>query len=148
MPTQDSSLAKACSEAMHTNDDASKMLGMEILESIPGRATLSMRVRQDMTNGHDICHGGLIFTLADSAFAHACNNANKNTVAQGCSIEFLAPGKLGDTLTAKAEERSRGSRSGVYDVEVSDQHGKLIALFRGKSYQIKGQIIPDHGDSA
>ena len=141
-------MAKACSEAMHANDDASKMLGMEILESKPGGARLSMTVRQDMTNGHDICHGGLIFTLADSAFAHACNNANKSTVAQGGSIEFLAPGQLGDTLFADATERVRGGRSGVYDVEISNQDGKTIALFRGKSYQIKGQIIPDNGDSA
>lgn len=136
-------LARACSEAMHANDDASHMLGMQILETTPGCARLSMQVRKDMTNGHDICHGGLIFTLADSTFAHACNNTNHITLASGCSIDFLAPGRLGDTLIATARERSRSGRTGVYDIDVVNQDGTLIALFRGKSYQIKGHVLPE-----
>ena len=134
-------LAQACSVAMHANDDASKWLGMEIMESTPGHARLQMTVRKEMTNGHDICHGGFMFTLADSAFAHACNNTNRITVASGCSIEFLAPAEIGDVLTASAIERSRSGRTGVYDVDITNQRNELVAVFRGKSYQIKGQLI-------
>jgi acyl-CoA thioesterase len=134
-------LASALSDAMHSNDDASKLLGIEIIESSPGKARLEMTVRKNMTNGHDICHGGFVFTLADSTFAHACNNTNRITVASGCSIEFLAPGKIGDVLTASATERSRAGRTGVYDVDVTNQNNELIAVFRGKSYQIKGQLV-------
>lgn len=142
-------LAEACSEAMHVNDAASKWLGMEILETRPGQAKLQMTIRKEMTNGHDNCHGGFIFSLADSAFAHACNNTNKMTVASGCSIEYLKPGTLGDILTATATERSRTRRTGVYDVEITNQNGQIVAIFRGKSYQIKGQLIPtDNGDLA
>ena len=100
-----------------------------------------MTVRETFTNGHDICHGGYIFMLADSAFAYACNNQNKNTVASAASIEFIGPAFTGDRLTAVAHERVRGSRIGVYDVEVINQDDKLLALFRGDSYQIKGQVI-------
>lgn len=134
-------LASALSDAMHIRDDASKLLGIEVIESRPGQAKLKMTVRKNMTNGHDICHGGFVFTLADSTFAHACNNTNRITVASGCSIEFLAPGKIGDVLTASATERSRAGRTGVYDVDVTNQNDELIAVFRGKSYQIKGQFI-------
>lgn len=102
-----------------------------------------MRVRNEMLNGHDVCHGGMIFTLADSAFAHACNNTNKVTLASGCSIDFLAPAREGDLLTATAQERSRSGRTGVYDIEVQRQDGTLIALFRGRSYQLKGTVIPE-----
>ncbi|MDH5353429.1 MAG: hydroxyphenylacetyl-CoA thioesterase PaaI [Gammaproteobacteria bacterium] len=139
-------LASACSDAMHANDDASKLLGIEIIESRPGHARLQLTVSRKMTNGHDICHGGFVFTLADSAFAHACNNTNRVTVASGCSIEFLAPGAIGDVLTATASERSRSGRTGVYDVDVTNQNNELIAVFRGKSYQIKGQLIDQPGE--
>ena len=134
-------MATACSEKMHANDDASKLLGLEIMDSQPGCASIAMTVREEFTNGHDNCHGGLIFTLADTAFAHACNNSNQLTVASAASIEFLLPGRAGDRLTATASERSRGARIGVYDVEVSNQQGQIIALFRGNSYQIKGNLI-------
>ena len=140
--TDEISLARACSDAMHSNDDASQLLGMEILETRPGYARLSMSVRKEFTNGHDICHGGFIFTLADSAFAHACNNRNLVTVASGASIEFIAQARIGDRLTAVAQERKRGGKTGVYDVEVSNQDGVLLALFRGNSYQIRGQVVP------
>jgi len=140
--TDEISLAKACSEAMHANDDAAHFVGIEIIESKPGYARLTMPVRKEFANGHDTCHGGFIFTLADAAFGHACNNRNRVTVAAGASIEFIAPGKTGDLLTAVAHERTRGGKTGVYDVEVSNQEGVLLALFRGNSYQIRGQVIP------
>ena len=115
---------------------------MERLSVAPGQATLRMVVRSDMVNGHHICHGGLIFSLADTAFAYACNSYNKNTVASACHIDFLAPGMENDTLDAEAVERSQSGRTGVYDVTVkSRQTGKTIALFRGKSYRINGEVI-------
>jgi acyl-CoA thioesterase len=106
-----------------------------------------MRVRKNMVNGHNICHGGMIFTLADSAFAHACNSKNNNTIASGCSIEYLAPGNLGDTLTATAIERSRGGKTGVYDITINNQDNITLALFRGKSYQIRGTLLPNEADN-
>ena len=102
-----------------------------------------MIVRPDMLNGHEICHGGFIFTLADSAFAYACNSYNLNTVASGCAIEFTAPAQRGATLTATAHERQLAGRTGVYDVEVANERGEAIALFRGKSYRIKGHLIDE-----
>ena len=100
-----------------------------------------MSVRPDMVNGHAICHGGLIFALADTAFAYACNAYNQNTVASACNIDFLAPGLQGQTLVAEAIERSLSKRTGVYDVTVRDTAGKTIALFRGKSHRIAGEVI-------
>ena len=102
---------------------------------------MCIRDSSDMVNGHHICHGGLIFTLADSAFAYACNSYNLNTVASACSIDFLAPGREGDVLEATAVERSASGRTGVYDVEVKVVGGNTVALFRGKSYRIKGEVI-------
>jgi len=134
-------LARAVADRMFANDRASRSLGMAIAGVAPGAATLTMTVRADMLNGHAICHGGYIFTLSDSAFAYACNSYNLNTVAQGCAIEFLAPAREGDVLTARAAERSRAGRTGVYDIEVTNQRGETVALFRGKSYQIKGHVI-------
>ena len=138
-------LARAVADRMFANDRASRGLGMAIAGVAPGTATLTMTVRADMLNGHAICHGGYIFTLSDSAFAFACNSYNLNTVAQGCAIEFLAPAREGDVLTARAAERSRAGRTGVYDIEVTNQRGQTIALFRGKSYQIKGHVIEPAG---
>lgn len=137
--TQD--LAERVAAAMFARDNASQALGMIIDAVGPGYARLSMQVRKDMVNGHDICHGGLIFTLADSAFAFACNSDNHNTVASGASIDFVRPGILGDRLTAEAKERHAGGRSGVYDMTVTNQKGDLIALFRGKSARIKGTVL-------
>ena len=134
-------LARAVADRMFANDRASRGLGMAIASVGPGSATLTMTVRGDMLNGHALCHGGYIFTLSDSAFAFACNSYNVNTVAQGCAIEFLAPAHEGDVLTARANERSRAGRTGVYDIEVTNQDGAKIALFRGKSYRIKGHVI-------
>ena len=140
-------LAERVAEAMWARDDASRRLGMRIVEVAPGRATLTMAVRADMLNGHAICHGGFIFTVADSAFAFACNSYNLSTVASGCAIEFLAPAREGDVLTATAQERSMAGRTGVYDIDVANQHGETIALFRGKSYRIKGHVVEGEGTS-
>ena len=140
-PAQAQALAERAAAAMWSNDRASKGMGMRIDAVGPGVATLSMAVRGDMLNGHDICHGGFIFTLADSAFAFACNSYNLVTVASGCSIEFLAPAREGDRLTAHAHERSASGRTGVYDIEVTNQRGEKVALFRGKSYRIKGHVV-------
>ncbi|MCU0922689.1 MAG: hydroxyphenylacetyl-CoA thioesterase PaaI [Burkholderiaceae bacterium] len=126
-------------EGMARNDRASKWLGMQIVEVTPGRAVLAMSVRNEMLNGHDICHGGLIATLADSAFAYACNSYNELTVASGFAVDLLAPGRLGDVLTATCHEVSKSGRTGVYDCEVINQHGQRIAVFRGRSYTLKGK---------
>jgi acyl-CoA thioesterase len=134
------SVAEASARAMYEQDRASQSLGMRILEVRPGYARLAMKVREDMVNGHQICHGGLIFTLADSAFAFACNTYDLVTVAAAGTIEFLLAARLGDELTATAEERTRSKRIGVYDVSVHNQRGECVALFRGRSHQIGGGI--------
>ncbi len=136
-------LARACADTMYANDRASAALGMEIVEVSEGKAVMTMTVRDDMVNGHDLCHGGLIFSLADSAFAFACNSQNLNAVAAGARIDFLAPASLGDQLTAVAQQVSQGKRSGIYDVVVTNQHAKTIALFRGNSHRIGGALIDE-----
>jgi acyl-CoA thioesterase len=136
-------IARACAEAMYANDRASPALGMRIEEMKEGGAVMGMTVREDMVNGHDLCHGGLIFSLADSAFAFACNSQNFNTVAAGARIEFLAAGRLGDRLTAVAEQVSQGGRTGIYDVVVTNQENKTVALFRGNSHRIGGALVDE-----
>ena len=126
---------------MWSRDQATHALGMVMEQIAPGRAVLSMPVRADMTNGHHICHGGLIFTLADSAFAYACNSYNVNAVASACHIDFLAPAREGDVLEAHAEERSSSGRTGVYDITVRIRGGVTVALFRGKSHRIQGDVL-------
>jgi acyl-CoA thioesterase len=135
-------IAEAAAAAMWAQDQASQALGMEIVSVGPGRATLRMTVRPDMCNGVRTCHGGMIFTLADSAFAFACNSHNKVTVANNCNVSFVAAAREGDVLTAAAVEQHRGGRSGVTDVTVSAGDGRLIAVFRGHSTQIKGELVP------
>jgi len=124
---------------MFRNDRASKLLGMQIVDVSPGSATLVMTIRDDMLNGHDICHGGLITTLADSAFAFACNSYNELTVASGFSVDLLAPGRLNDVLTARCTEVSKAGRTGVYDAVITNQRGERVAVFRGRSYTMKGK---------
>ena len=102
---------------------------------------MTMTVRADMLNGHQTCHGGFIFALADSAFAFACNSYNEATVAIGCSIDYIAPARLGDTLNADCTEQSRSGRTGNYDVRIENQQGQLIALFHGKSYKVRGTVL-------
>jgi acyl-CoA thioesterase len=135
-------LAERVASAMFARDAASQSLGMQVKEVQPGYARLTLVVRPDMLNGHAICHGGIVFTLADSAFAFAGNSRNQNTVASGCSIDFLAPAKAGDELTAEAVERALLGRIGVYDVTVTNQERRTIALFRGRSYRVTGEVIP------
>jgi acyl-CoA thioesterase len=137
------SIAEACAAAMYERDYAAQAMGIELVEIRPAYARMTMAVRKDMVNGHDIGHGGMIFTLADTAFAYACNSRNEATVAAGCMIDFVSPARLGDVLTAEAKERALAGRTGVYDVEVSNQNRELIALFRGNSYRIKGQVIAE-----
>ncbi|HYW91371.1 MAG TPA: hydroxyphenylacetyl-CoA thioesterase PaaI [Gammaproteobacteria bacterium] len=136
-------IADACAKAMWADDKASQALGMQLQETRPGYARISMRVREDMVNGHDLCHGGFIFTLADSAFAVACNYKNYVTVASGGNIDFITPALLGQTLEAVCQERTRAGRTGVYDAEVHDQEGRLVAVFRGRSYQTRNRIVPE-----
>lgn len=138
--TDPQKLAEECAEAMLARDQASQDLGMKIISVAPGKAVLAMTVTEQMIQGHGSCHGGYIFTLADSAFAFACNTYDKATVASGCSIDYMHGAKLGDKLTAAAEEQSRGGRTGVYDITVTNQDGGTVALFRGRSYQIRGSV--------
>ena len=134
-------LAERVRTHMAADDAALALLGMRVVAVAPGRATVEMTVRPQMLNGHATCHGGLIAALADTAFAYACNSYNKNTVASACHIDFLAPAKEGETLEAEAVEQSAAGRTGVYDITVRNNHGKTIALFRGKSYRINGEVI-------
>jgi acyl-CoA thioesterase len=133
--------AEATRDAMWANDRASKALGMKVIAIGPGMATLTMTVREDMLNGHDLCHGGLIATLADSAFAFACNAYNEVTVASGFDIHLMSGARLGDVLTASATELAKGGRTGLYDIVVSNQRGEQIAAFRGRSYTMKGKPL-------
>lgn len=138
-----SELAQAVGESMFAADTASReTMGMALLDCQPGYARMNMQVRELHLNGHKICHGGFIFTLADSTFAFACNSHNKVTVAAGCQIEFLKPGKLGDVLTCEGVEQTLSGRHGIYDMKVTNQNGEVIALFRGKSAQIQGTVLP------
>ena len=134
-------LAQACAEAMWRTDRASQALGMRIDRIAPGEAMMSMPIRPDMTNGHDICHGGYMFTLADSTFAFACNTYGQRTVAQQCAVTFLRPVKSGAVLTAHAIQRALSGRSGIYDVTVRDEHDVVVAEFRGHSRTIAGDIL-------
>ena len=134
-------VAESCKEAMWRNDRATQSLGMEVLAIGPGTATLRMAVREDMLNGHDICHGGFITMLADSTFAFACNAYNEITVASGFDVNLLASARLGDVLTASSTEISKAGRTGVYDIGVRNQRGEAIAAFRGRSYTMKGKPL-------
>jgi acyl-CoA thioesterase len=134
-------LAERIAAVIEREDRASRLLGMRLLEVGPGRARLSMRVTGEMVNGQKVCHGGLIFSLADSSFGYACNTHNQRALAASCAIEFLAPAQLGDELTADAQESAHAGRTRVYDVRVTNQAGELIALFRGKSASVKGTWV-------
>ena len=134
-------IADRVHEAMYANDRAAKAMGMRILAVGPGSATIAMTVREDMLNGHDICHGGLITTLADTAFAYGCNAYNEITVASGFNVDLVAPGRQDDVLTATCVEQNKAGRTGVYDIEVVNQRGERIALFRGRSYTVKGKPV-------
>jgi acyl-CoA thioesterase len=146
-PLSSDDLARACADAMWKDDDASRGLGMKIVEVSAGQSTLTMTVGPHMVNGQRIAHGGFIFTLADSAFAFACNSHNERVVAAQGNITFIRPGKLGDVLVAKAREVSRTGRSGIYDVQVT-VGDVVIAEFRGHSRSIGGSWLPETGADA
>ncbi len=137
-------LAEAAGAAMFARDAASQALGMKLVEIRPGYARMTMPVRSDMLNGHQTCHGGFIFALADSAFAFACNSHNHTTVGAGCTIDYLAPGRMDDVLTAEAVEQTLVGKTGIYDVTVRNQEGRMIATFRGKSHRVAGEVVPTH----
>jgi acyl-CoA thioesterase len=136
-------LAEACAASMWVDDRATQHFGMELQQTGPGTATMVMVVKDWMTNGHSTCHGGCIFTLADSAFAFACNSHNQNAVAQMASISFISPAFVDDRLTATAREVSRKGRGGIYDITVTNQKGEHVAEFRGHSRTIKGTHLPE-----
>jgi acyl-CoA thioesterase len=133
-------LAELAGRTMYERDPASQALGMRLDEIGPGYARMTMAVREDMLNGHRTCHGGYIFMLADSAFAFACNSHNFNTVGAGCTIDYLAPCREGDRLTAEAVEQAMAGKTGVYDITVTNQEGSKVALFRGKSHRVNGLV--------
>ena len=141
MTTDTLSLAKRCADAMWAGDNATRALDMQLVAVTPGCAEIAMTVTETMVNGHGLCHGGYIFTLADSAFAYACNTYNQRTVAQHCAVTFIRSAKLGDRLSARAVERSRSGRSGIYDITVSNGDGTTIAEFRGHSRTIDGTLV-------
>jgi acyl-CoA thioesterase len=150
MPLTPQERARKSADALWADDHASKWMGLVVSKVDEGTAETTLNVEQHHCNGHGMCHGGVIFTLADSAFAFACNSRNQVTVAQQNSITFVAAGQLGDTLTARAREVVSTGRSGVYDVTVTNQTGKVIAEFRGLSRSIKGQLFEEptpEGDS-
>ncbi len=138
-PSSAQRLAEQVRDSLYAGDRASQALGMQVTEIGPGRAVLTMCVREDMLNGHGMCHGGVIATLADSAFAFACNAGNELTVASGFSIDFIAPAQHGDMLEARCTEVSRAGRTGVYDATVINQRGECLAVFRGRSYALRGK---------
>src|SRR5512134_279371 len=134
-------IAEAVKLGMFMDDAASRGLGMQIEAVGPGYARISMSVRPDMLNGFKICHGGFITTLADSAFAFACNSYNELTVASGIVVDFLAPAHEGDRLTAECHEVALTGRTGVYDIKVTNQDGKAIVVMRGRSHTMKGKHV-------
>ena len=134
-------LAETCAATLWGPDTCSQWLGMQLEEVRPGYARIRMKIKPEFLNGHGICHGGLMFTLADSTFAFACNSHNVPAVAAGCSIEFLKPVQGGDTLTATGQEQTLSGRHGIYDIRLTNAAGEVVALFRGKSAQLKGVII-------
>ena len=140
-PQRQQQLAEQVAQALYAKDKASQALGIRIVEIRPGHARLAMLVRGDMVNGHRICHGGMVFTLADSAFAFACNSYNESTVAAAASIDFLAASYEGDELTAVATELWRTRRNGIYEITVTNQKGARIVFFRGRSYRIDGHVV-------
>lgn len=135
-------VAKAVAQTMYQNDRTAQGLGIALKDIAPGRSVMTMRVTDQMLNGHNVCHGGYIFTLADTAFAYACNAYNQNAVAQGAQISFIKSVPPDSFLTAIAEERAKTKRTGLYDIRIEDENSETVALFRGNSHNIRGQIIP------
>lgn len=135
-------LARRCADSMYARDIAAQEMGIRLDYIGPGSSRVTMQVKGHMLNGHGVCHGGFIFALADTAFAYACNSRNAATLAQNCSIDFVSPAREGDVLIAEAEEYHQFSRTGLYDVTVSRDNGQVVARFRGRSYRVRGTILP------
>jgi acyl-CoA thioesterase len=135
------SLAERTAQIIERDDRVCRWLGMKLLEVRPGYARLAMTVTDKMVNGQNVCHGGMIFSLADSSFGFACNSHNQHALAASCSIDFLSPAVLGEELTAEASETAHAGRTRIYDVRVTNQEGKLVAVFRGKSATVKGTWV-------
>jgi acyl-CoA thioesterase len=138
---QASELANACAQHMYANDKLSQFLNMEIKQVGEGSAVVTMTVKETMVNGHQTCHGGMIFSLADSAFAFACNSQNEAAVAANCTIDFLRPAMLADVLTATATVQYQGRRTGIYQTLIVNQHDKLIAIFKGNSARLGSAVL-------
>jgi len=138
--TDPQAIAEGAARAMWAKDAASQGLGIRLLRVAPGEAVLEMPVEPRMANGHGACHGGFLFALADSAFAFACNSFDRRTVGQACTITYLRPGRVGDTLTATARQLAQAGRSGVYEVRVTDPGGEVLALFQGQSREVGGAL--------
>lgn len=136
-------IAEKVRDGMFANDTVAQFFGMQFIDVAPGYVKMSMKIRPEMLNGFKICHGGMVTTLADTAFAYACNSANEQTVASGLSMDFIAPSFENDILIAEAKEVSQAGRTGVYDITVTKSTGELIAVMRGKSYRIKGKQVVD-----
>ncbi len=134
-------IAKKSAKKMFSQDSFCRRLGIELVKVSPGMAEMKMQVKENMVNGHNICHGGVIFTLADTTFAYACNSYDRITLAMGSEIEFLTSATIGDRLRALGKERKRGRSTGIYDIEVFNQEDKLIALFRGKAFVTDKKIL-------
>ena len=141
-PVSPQRAAELCAQALSQRDPCAQDLGIELAEVRPGYARMTLAVTQTMVNGHGTCHGGMLFTLADTAFTYACNSRNRVTVASGASIDFLGPGRLGDTLIATAIGHTLTGRTGLYDVEITNQRGDLLAVFRGRSCRLQGELVP------
>ena len=142
MPDTCDDLAQKCAQHMFANDAVTQNMGMQIVEVAPGLATVFMRVTPAMLNGHQTCHGGQLFSLADSAFAFACNSQNEVAVAANCHIDFIRPAYKDDGLTATASACHQGKRTGIYHVQITNQNNELIALFKGNSARINSKLLP------
>jgi acyl-CoA thioesterase len=135
-------IAETVGRALAERDKLMQGLGIELVAIWPGRARLAMTVREDMLNGHDVCHGGVIFALADTAFGFACNAYNQKCLTSTSTIHFAASARPGDRLTAETRERRRSGRVGVYDVSVTNRDGEMVALFRGEAYRLDDEVVP------
>jgi len=139
--------AAAVARALYAKDTVAQKLGIELESIAMGRCRMTMQITEDMANGHGVGHGGYIFTLADTAFAYACNGDNRTTLAQHAQITFISPARIGEKLAAEARELSKSGRSGLYDIEVRGADDRLVAAFRGASRTISGQTDPSLGDA-
>ncbi|MDZ7749438.1 MAG: hydroxyphenylacetyl-CoA thioesterase PaaI [Halofilum sp. (in: g-proteobacteria)] len=141
-------LAQRCTAELRANDACAALLGIEVVATGPGTATLRMGVREDMLNGQGACHGGILFTLGDAAFGYACNSRNELSVAAAGQIDFVRPARPGDTLRATARERWLSGRTGLYEIEITNAAGEAVAFMQGRAHRTRDRLLPDTGDGA